>query len=475
VKGGPVELLLSQTTTKIESQTEAKSGADMPLLSSPTEEAGKIVELESKAEDNAWHDLWGAFEARDFDRLEEAFGRQQAAETDPAQKLENQSFHLLMRFQMGDVTALEKLKELAKNEMIAGAAYHSIGICYEIGNNYASAAEAYELAAQNRSEAKRASSVTAQARCLFKVGKRREAYARIMRELGNTADPQVASELYSGLAERYGEAQEKELRSLALEKALESKPNDTNLLFETAYSYSHINEASPLALLHYKTLLRFDNDHQWGWNNLGVVYSRLEMAIASVRSYKKSAKLKNTLAAANLANLYLGKGFAEEAQELLDEARLQTEVDPGVGNMIARLSEKREAEEKIEERQLKIAQEQQAFFLSYAEAYFVTRPEPPNFNCTWRLPEGIEVTSAQIESRLEVRWVRDENHYKFDGPLRNRAAKGKLHYVHDNVTTEWNNNTYLYMSSDGQKLHLMMVDANRQSFMVMEEAGGDKQ
>src|SRR5215211_6815519 len=82
VKGGPVELSLTQTTTVIEPKVEALAGAETPLLSSPAEEAGKIVELESKAETSAWADMLAAYGARDFNRLEEAFGRFQAAEVD---------------------------------------------------------------------------------------------------------------------------------------------------------------------------------------------------------------------------------------------------------------------------------------------------------------------------------------------------------------------------------------------------------
>jgi tetratricopeptide (TPR) repeat protein len=305
VKGGPVELSLTQHTIQVEPKSEGMAGGEALLLNSPADDVGKIVELEPNAGDNAWHDLLTAYEARDLDQLEDAFSRYQATETDLVRKLDNNNFHLFMRFQMGDVSALDKLKELAKNEAneeVAGSAYYSIGVCYESGNSYANAAEAFEIAAQKRPTAKKADSITALARCLFKMGKRHEAYARLMQELGNTTDPQVTFELYSALAERYGEAKEAELRCLALEKALEIKPNNAGLLFDTAYSYSHVNETSPLVLLHYKTLLKFDPNHSWGLNNLGVVYSRLKMSFASVSSYKKSAKLKNTLAAANLAN-----------------------------------------------------------------------------------------------------------------------------------------------------------------------------
>jgi hypothetical protein len=168
-------------------------------------------------------------------------------------------------------------------------------------------------------------------------------------------------------------------------------------------------------------------------------------------------------------------GFSEEAQEILDEAKLQAEVNPGVGKMMARLSERRETEEEIEEQQLKIAQEQQVFFLSYAEAYFTTRVESPNFNGTWRLSDGSEAISTQTESRLELKWVRGENHHRFEGLINNRSAKGEVNYVHDNVTTVWNNTTYVYMSPDDRKLYLMMIAASTpQSFMVMEAVGRDE-
>jgi hypothetical protein len=91
------------------------------------------------------------------------------------------------------------------------------------------------------------------ARCLFKIGKKEEGFARIMDMLGKVISPAAMSRLYEGLAELYNEDQDLELRAFALEKALELKPNDTAAHFKTAYSYSFKN-LERLALLHYKIL-----------------------------------------------------------------------------------------------------------------------------------------------------------------------------------------------------------------------------
>ena len=99
-----------------------------------------------------------------------------------------------------------------------------------------------------------------------------------------------------------------ELRAFALEKALELRPNNTDLLFSTAYSYAK-DKFDDLALFHYKQVASLTEDNQGTTNNLGVQYEKADMPIASVENYKKSIKKVKLLASANLAYRYMNAGF----------------------------------------------------------------------------------------------------------------------------------------------------------------------
>ena len=98
------------------------------------------------------------------------------------------------------------------------------------------------------------------------MGRPQEAYDKIMHELASVSSPAAAAELYQGLASLYEEEGNHELRAIAVEKALEARPEDTSMRFNAAYSFSEKGFAA-LALLHYSTLRRFKPDHATALNN----------------------------------------------------------------------------------------------------------------------------------------------------------------------------------------------------------------
>lgn len=307
-----------------------------------------------------------------------------------------------------------------------------------------------------------------------------------MNELGKVTTPTTVSKLYEELATLYEHDQEPELRAIALEKAIEGRPNDTNLQFGAAYSYS-MKKLEALALLYYKTLLHFQPDHATALNNIGVQYRNLEMPIRSVKHYKMSAQLNETLAMANLAYIFMGTGLGEEASDILRRAMQQEHMHQHIGSAVASLSEREEGESKTEERYLNSAREQQRFFLAFAEAYFIANPNGPNFNGSWQLPNGIEVMITQAEAQIEAHGARDGEEYKFTGRPSNRGARIKIERKTKRTSTlsslfrpptllasfspsdiTFSSGAgYAYLSPDGQQLFIMSLESNVPSFETL--------
>jgi hypothetical protein len=201
------------------------------------------------------------------------------------------------------------------------------------------------------------------------------------------------------------------------------------------------------------------------------------MPISAVKFYKKSADLNNTLAMANLAYLYLDAGLTEEASKILDKAKEQPEFHPNVGRALSALIERGEAESKKEEEHLKSAREQQRFFLSFAEAYFIKMPDPPSFVGKWKFPDGIEVMITQNEKEIEAKWVRDNLNYKFTGHIKNRGSRitnYKEAPIRSLLSQIMSHDEYgrgfAYLSQDGQQLFMMNLKGNEYSFETLKRA-----
>jgi tetratricopeptide (TPR) repeat protein len=364
-----------------------------------------------------------------------------------------------------------------------------IGRCYEDTNNFEKAAEAFEISAQAyQIEKERADSAIAVSRCLFKTGKQQKAFTRLMAEIGKIIDSEIVSKVYESLAALYDEAKDSELQAFALEKALESRPYDTELLSRLAYSYE--KHFDTLSLLHYQALIQLQSDNTWALNQIGINYRRLQMPIRSTKSYQKAVGIKSTLldsifeatfatdnnliatlAAANLAYLYLDTGLVEEASMILEKATQKKDVHPNVAHAISELKKREIAEAEIEKCSLKSASQQQRFIRSFAEAYFTEQTNCLNlFSGLWQLPNGVKVMITQTEERIKARYNPDQQKEReyFSGHTSNRAARirftssyGELYGYLDRI------DGYIYLSSDARQIHIMKLENKQHTVFTL--------
>ena len=395
-------------------------------------------------------DMVVAYIDRDVERGDKAYEQaQQDAKDDPEQLLRTEAIYLSLRYGIGDVAAfykLQNLRERAKEfRAVLPLVHNWIGLAYERGGDPLKASEAFEAAAE-----------TAETR-----------------EIHETNKDEPLSTLYEALADLYQKADRDDLRAIALQKAIEYRPNDTNLQFAAAYASSSA-DYSALALMRYKTMLRFDTDNYAALNNIGILYGEWDMPILQVSSYKRAIENGNTLAAANLANKYIDAGFSSEARAVLDKAKEEEDFDPNVGSALASLSHRQQSESDLEDDVLKTAGEQRRFLLSFAEAYFEQLPITPRLDGEWRFSTGEEAIATMNGSMLEIKWERNKVEHIIVADTKNRGAVVNKYVRKDQYySPSLGDRGYARLSKDGQQMKIMVLKDRRHSFLTLErnEAG----
>jgi tetratricopeptide (TPR) repeat protein len=226
---------------------------------------------------------------------------------------------------------------------------------------------------------------------------------------------------YESLADHYEENDQYELRALALEKALEYRPDDISMRFEAGRAY-HASGFDALSLFHYGTLLQISPQDSYALNNSGVNLASLDMPTRAVESYRAAYALGNTLAAANLAYLYIGAGFTDDASRLLDEAKQMDDPHPNVAAAIARVSSAKESDEEKQKATTKTAREQRMFMSAYAQRYFLPTTDTAGFVREWQSDEGHRVSIAQEDDTIKASWTAKKKTYSFTAKVHGATA-----------------------------------------------------
>jgi len=479
LKRGQTEFLAGRGVEEPEKREEIDKAGVIVSGEKTTEVTDERAGLKERVTAEDWERemVFAFIRDKDIGKGKEAYNKLKECESNVDRRLENEAFYYYLLFGCGDTSALKSLEDLAQKDGIAPAVKHIAirytGLCYEQAGELDKAGVAFKLASEysSISESDRAADKVSLAACLFKNDKKNEAFDLLMQEIANVSEGDALSKLYEGLADIYELAEDLEMRAIALEKLIEIQPNNTQLRFKAAYSYSQ-KEFNNLALLHYKTMMRFKPDDPTALNNIAVAYSELDMPINAAKFFKKAIEQKETLAAANLAYKYMNAGFDEEASEILEEARKSDKIAPSVGQAISDIEKKRQNELNIEEKAVKKAKEQQKFMLGFAEAYFVKIPDCPEIAGVWKSTEGTKIEIKQGEDKIEGTWKEGVYKRKFEGNIVNRGAKTTTYqeqYSWSSKEFEFmkEGKGYIYIVPEDDKIKIMNVKDKEYAFVEL--------
>jgi len=395
---------------------------------SETSEQKVKIDIE-EVEENLF-DVWQAYSSNELEKAKQIFDQVQQKETDPQKKVHNENFHFYTKAVNGNINSIKEFEEFAKTikydeEKIE--AYEYLGLIHKHSRTYERAIEEFnkanDLALVETLKSKITSAIS---ECYYELGDAKKSES-IIWDLYNTLnDQQAKCSCLRSLAELYNKQKLPFLRALVLEKAIEFEPNNIDILFALAYSYS-ICDLKALGMLHYKTLLFFDAQAGYARNNLGVGYQNFRMPLKANKEYYKAFEKGNTLAGGNLASNLIENGFYDEAKKIIEEAKKIDNYNNKIDQVSNELNKQFEAENEKEAEIIESATKQERFFKKFYDKKFNKTELAFSFEGDWLIGETFPLTNDNSQKAINLTWQTEPDKIELTGVFENLTCENVLY------------------------------------------------
>ena len=421
IKFGDKEL---QANDKVEQNEENATVSQQVQKESTTDVDDSSVE-EPPTTGDAFIKMIVAFKLSNFKMAEQAYEEQLAAEQSEDERRKIEADYLYRRYtNASDSTALAKLRELASHRSTKARVLYSLARCYWSTKDYSKAREIYAEARDVADEVYAAQLTGHIAECWEKEGNPDQGLEEVITKLQEVEKADAKVHLYKSMASMYQAEGSERMRAIALEKALEFAPHDTDIRFNAAYAQSKAN-LSAISITNYDILLTFKPKNAISLNNLGVECRNVTLPFKSVDYYKKAAREDNTLAISNLAYLFINTGFYDEAAAELSRASQLSNPHENVASAKAELQKRRREEQDKWTNLIEIGTRQQQFLREFAQASVEATTKNP-FLGTWQLPSGETCSVENDGIRICLEFKYEEKRCRLEAGIRNCSAEGKL-------------------------------------------------
>ena len=416
-KRGDTEISIEQEPTH---QQEAP--ATSPQVSESQQESDSDI-VDTKDSSDWFTEMYSAFHDNRYDDADNAFKRAQSSEGDIERRVRIEIiYHALNYRNNRDSTALEKLEEYTRDKQYSGYAYTWIASSHAYLLNYTAAIKIYQKAIDiDTSDMYKARSAASLSDCMVSLGEKNEALEYLTKFLPKIDDDEAIASIYVGIADIARHLDDKVLRAISLQMALQYKPDDLSIRFDAAYAQSEA-DLRQLSTTNYHTLLRVKPNHKMSLNNIGFSCEKLQMQLKSISYYKKSVENDETLAMANISYQYMDNGFEEEASKILNKAKMFENPHPNVAQAISSLAERKEKEDTIWNNTIDIGIRQQEFFWGYANAYFKPHKIESTFSGSWISSRNQTFIVEHEGVKITGKWEEKNSGEHFSGTMRNLAA-----------------------------------------------------
>lgn len=464
------ELNTENETTK---ENTAEPSKDEELVKEEEKEAEQTEALnikEPKSLEEWRTEMIFSTLGRNQKRADEAFQKMQQLNSDSLLRKKDEIFYLKLSHTAGKTDAITRIKTFLTDTEVVYEANMALGYCYSRFDDFENATKFYTQALEKtRDEEEKIKAASQLSSSLYRDGKKEDAIKVLSDVLTIATDDTNKVKLYESLADIYEKENDHENRAFVLDKAIELKPNNTDLIFKVGYSYAE-SKYDELSLLHYKNAQNINPEDEAVQNNLGVQYDNLKMPIKSISSYKKAEKLGNTLASANLAYRLMNAGFTDEAKSILEVAATKEEVHPNVNSALSDLPKRAEKEDETEKEKIKTALNWRKFFLGFTEAKYVKNNKLNDVGGEWKADDKdgsifqLSVSGRQITGKWKEKLISDyEYDWKFKGEIANNSSiltvyEKEYNYSKSEYEYKKKGKGFLFCLTDGNTIKFIRID-----------------
>ena len=454
--GTEIELDNTITAAEIEGPSDQRALAVIPV-----EVEQSSVQTASEIDKTVtFNDVGDALGEKDREKAESLYREMCSKESDPIEKEKMEIFWNYLLSVSGDSQAILLLTQKTKAELKSTenrkVAVELLGSAYERASAYQDAVDVYQIELERNSDETIIVDLNIRiARCESKLGHNDAAVERIICQVNAVDNENLLSRCYRAIHELSGPSF---IGLSALEKAISLRPTDPELRFKAGYD----SKQSTLSLMHYSIALRFDAKNAASLNNIGVSCSSLGMKMKAVDYYNQSLLQGESLAAANIADMYIKAGFYEDAKRVLESTNGLNELHKNVGQEQSLLISSKADEDGKFKTNIDKGSIQHRYLVAFAEAVFQKAGVNIKENSKWIDDSGQPVTLSVASQRIEGYWGKD-NSNKIVGVLQNRGAivdKFELEFEFAKMERAYKlkKQAYIYVTSSMNEVFFMETD-----------------
>lgn len=388
---------------------------------SETSEEKNIEEVKIEKPDDIDSLYFEALNNKKFGEAKTHFEKIIEVEKNPVIINEKRVRNFYWRFYNGDTSAIDEFEKyissLNNDDEQKSFALYYMGLINKDSNISIAIDETKKALGLTKNEEHKVFCLSKLAELHYDNGEKEKALSILLDHINSITERNPKSNLYRAIAEFYKKAENKLFESIAYQKALELNPNNINLLFDSAYNYSETkNNLTDLGLLIYKKILIYNSNNQAALNNIGVAYQNLKLNFKSIKYYKKAFEAENSLAASNLSNLLIDKGFEDEALGYLEKAETFKDVHDNVYTSTSTLKNSIKDENEQEEKILNIASKKFLFFNHFGTAIFSNKQFKIENSSNW-FHNDIKLSVSTENDFLNIKWEIGEEKHRIYGDI----------------------------------------------------------
>ncbi len=363
-----------------EQPTTLPATAEAKVDESVEQPAQPTVEFDSASPDNTWGEsayefaIFKAASRKDkeiFERIDAAYRKTQfAASSDEVVAWDAHKAWARIRF--GFEGNLQSLKDIVKNNPRNSRALESLARAYSFYKEHNYAASTYLQAAKVADDASSVEGLFERSVEQYVADRKYEMAFIVAEDLRKMIDSNPDTELgyLRALIHIAAAQKDDELHATALERITELQPNDVGHRFLPALKQSELGN-NDLALSEYSRVP--DREKVPGiWNNLGVQFDHFDLGAKAVGAFTEAANQDETLAMSNLGYRLANHGFLSLAKEYAERATTKKDCNKNVYELLARINEIPEEEQRRESEILEGAQKKSEFYREMGRA--ISRP-----------------------------------------------------------------------------------------------------
>jgi tetratricopeptide (TPR) repeat protein len=427
---------------------------------------------ESSSDKLDYFEIYKLLRERDYTAADKFFEKIEISEKKESERLKKRLTFYYQKYIYGFNKALVNIKSLEQKATDLEVKGHY----YLILGQYYNHAKIFNQAIENLKKSLELESSTYKVEilwgALYSNGDKNEAYALLLDKLNSSNEDKEKSDFLNMLSEYFGKEDNSLMKAIALEKAIEFDPNNTDHLFGAAYNYSEAG-LEHLTVNHYLNAIYFNNNDPFSLNNLGVSLSRLGLPFKSINYYKKAMKKKNTLAYSNLAYQFIEVGFEIEAEKILDEAIKIGDVHKNVWSAKDKLKSGLNSEDKKFEELKDKGLKNQSFIKDFANEFFTINSRSIKIEGEW-VCDGIDIEVELVNEIHIIKWTDNEDlKNKISLKLQKQAGLVELDMVHSNQFLLSKNKNYskgLFIIRSDEKIDFLFLDKKDSKYLTITKS-----